>query len=717
MLTIDQRVEVLLKQMSLEEKIGQLNQYNWKAIDERTRSGSLLNEIREGKVGSFFNVSGTEQLAAIQKIAVEQSRLKVPLLFAHDIIHGYKTIFPVPLAEAATWDLDLIEKSARIAAIEASAAGLHWTFAPMVDIARDPRWGRIMEGAGEDPYLGSLIAAARVRGFQCSDLSRPDTILACAKHFAAYGAAEAGREYNTTDMSLLRLWEVYLPPFKAAVDAGVATVMNSFNELNGIPSSANKYLVTDVLKNKWEFDGFVISDYKAFFELIAHGYAEDRAHAADLAINAGSDMDMQSGVFTDHLAGLVTSGRVKQERLDDAVRRVLKAKFALGLFDDPYRYCDPDREKKLILHPDHIKFAREIAAKSIVLLKNDNKTLPLKKDVKTIAVIGALADSKIDMLGSWHAEGDSDVVVTILEGIKAKVAPGTTVLFAPGYQLHGVAGADQIDYAVETAERADLVILTVGENGDMTGECTSRADIGLPYNQDDLAAEIAKLNVPTVVLLANGRPLTVKNLRDSFPAILETWFLGTQAGNAVADVLFGDVNPSGKLPVTFPLALGQVPICYNHKNTGRPLHAKDTPVHASMYSDIPNDPLYPFGFGLSYTTFEYSDVRLNKTAIKNGESLRVSVTVKNTGRLAGDEIVQVYIRDLVASVTRPVKELKRFCKIRIEPGQSRNVEFFLTASDLAFCDQDLNFKTEPGRFVVFVGPNSRDLKQASFGLE
>jgi len=715
--TIDEKVEKLLRQMTLEEKVGQLNQYDWNAVRSKTRDALLQREIKEGKVGSFLNIDGAKAIKDLQKIAVEQSRLGIPIIFGLDVIHGYKTVFPVPLAEAASWDIEAIEKSARIAAIEASAAGINWTFAPMVDIARDPRWGRIMEGAGEDPYLGSLIAAARVRGFQGANLAQPDTILACAKHYAAYGAAEAGREYNTADMSLIRLWEVYLPPFKAAVDAGVGSVMLGFNELNGIPTSANKYLVTDVLKNKWRFPGFTVSDYGSFSELINHGYAADRAGAAELSINAGGDMDMQSRIYIEYLPGLVRNGRVKEDQINDSVRRILTMKFKLGLFDDPYRYCSEQREKELLLAPDHIKAAREIARKCIVLLKNDGRLLPLKKDIKTIAVIGSLADSKVDILGGWAAQGDREAPVSLLQALKERLGDNTAILYEPGYKQYGYTTDEMIDLAVHAAKQADLTILAIGENGNMSGECASRADIGLPHDQPKLADAIAKLNKPTVVVLMNGRPLTIKAVHDGFPAILETWFLGTQAGPAVTDVLFGDYNPSGKLPVTFPLVLGQVPIYYAQKNTGRPAPPVNPPWGTSKYSDVPNDPLYPFGFGLSYTTFEYSDVNLSADKIKMGQSLQVSTTVKNAGSVAGEEVVQLYIRDLVASVTKPVKELRGFQKISLKPGEAKNVTFTLTTADLAFYDNDMNFKAEPGKFKVFVGADSKAVKEASFYLE
>ena len=715
--SIERRVDAMLRRMSLEEKIGQLNQYDW-SIVKTLNSGSFVEkEIKKGRVGSLLNIHGAKKTRDIQKIAVEKSRLGIPVLFATDVIHGYKTIFPIPLGEAASWDLEAIEKSARTAAVEASAAGLHWTFAPMVDISRDPRWGRVMEGAGEDPYLGSRIAAARVRGFQGRKPGEAGTILACAKHFAGYGAVEAGKEYNTVIISKRNLREVYLPPFKAAVDAGVATVMNSFSDFDGVPASGSRYLVHDILKTEWGFKGFTVSDYGSFWEMIVHGVAANRYEAAELAMNAGSDMDMQSKVYIDNLANLVKDGKIKESQIDDAVRRVLRMKFQMGLFDDPYRYCDQQREKELLLCAKHLEAARDVARKSIVLLKNEGNLLPLKKDIKTIAVIGQLADSKVDMFGNWYAEGDVSSAVTLLTGIRDKVGGQARILYAQGYEKYGAGTDELIDKAADTAKQADVIVLVIGENGNMSGECASRANPVLPGREEDLVRAIHKTGKPTVVVLMNGRPLIINQVSENMQAILETWFLGTQAGNAVADVLFGDYNPSGKLPMSFPCAVGQIPVYYSYKNTGKPSVRGGPAWGVSKYSDIPNEPLYPFGFGLSYTTFEYSDVKLSKNRIKINEPLEIKVTVKNTGQVEGEEVVQLYIRDLVASVTRPVKELKGFQKINLSAGESKEVVFTLTSADLAFYDRDMNFRAEPGEFKVFVGTNSQDVKEASFYLE
>ena len=719
---IEKQVNLLLQKMTLEEKIGQLNQYSgaWAQTgpDRSEReTDPKYKDVVKGRVGSFLNVAGAKETRALQKVAVEKSRLGVPLLFGLDVIHGYKTIFPVPIAEAASWDLEAIERSARIAATEAAATGIHWTFAPMVDIARDPRWGRIVEGAGEDTYLGCQIAAARVRGFQGKDLAATNTILACAKHFAAYGAVEAGREYNTVTLSRRILREVYLPPFKAAIDAGAATVMTAFNDVDGIPASGSAFLLRDILKGEWGFDGFVISDYNAFAEMILHGVAKDRSQAAELAIIAGSDMDMASDVFIDCLSDLVKSNRIKEELIDDAVRRILRLKFELGLFENPYRYCDEGREKKILLHPDHLEASRDMARKSIVLLKNEGDILPLKKDINTIAIIGPLAHSKRNMMGCWKADGDSSDVVTLLEGIRDKLSTDTKILYDKGCNVWRPTRPERITRAVQKASQADVIILAVGESANMTGERASRAYLDLPGEQKKLMQAIHQLGLPTVVVLMGGRPMTINWMSDNMPALLETWLLGTQAGNAIADVLFGDYNPSGKLPVSFPYAVGQIPVYYNHKNTGRPFTPETTEWGVSIYSDIPNEPLYPFGFGLSYIQFEYSDIRLNKQKIKMDENLEISVTVRNSGALAGEEVVQLYVRDMVGSVTRPVKELKGFQKIYLKEGESKEVRFTLRSADLAFYDKDMHFKAEPGDFKVFVGTNSRDVLETDFVLE
>ena len=713
---IEKKIDQLLAKMTLEEKIGQMTQYNGnssvtgpiKAIP------SQVEDIKNGKVGSMLNVTGAENTRELQKLAVENSRLKIPLIFGLDVIHGYKTIFPIPLAEAASWDLKAIEESARIGAIEATSAGINWTFAPMVDIASDPRWGRVMEGAGEDPYYGSLVTAARVRGFQGSDLSNENSLVACAKHFAGYGAVEGGREYNTVDMSRRRMNEIYLRPFKAAVDAGVGTLMNAFNEFEGIPATANSYLLRDILKGQWKFKGFVVSDWNSIGELVVHGVAKDDAEAAQLAITAGNDMDMCTAAYRNHLADLVKSGKVDVKLVDDAVRRILRIKFRLGLFDNPYKNCDPVLEKKMLLNPDHLAASRDVARKSIVLLKNQGQILPLSPDVKTIAVIGPLADSKNDMLGFWSAQGEGKDVVTVLEGIKAAVSPETKVLYQKGCDINDTK-TPVYDDAIATALEADVVVMAMGEERDMTGEASSHANIGIPGKQEELLGYLLKTGKPVVVVLMNGRPLVIPELAKNAPAILETWFLGTEAGNAIADVLFGKYNPSGKLPMSFPVAVGQIPVYYNHENTGRP-ELPNSDRWISHYLDIPNEPVFPFGFGLSYTTFEYSGMKLDKTSMGMNDSIQVSVSVKNTGKYDGEEVVQLYVRDLVGSVTRPVKELKGFKKLMIKTGETADVTFSLKASDLAFFTKDMSFKAEPGDFKVFVGTNSVDCKEAAFTL-
>jgi beta-glucosidase len=706
---LDNNIEKLLSEMTLEEKIGQMNQYNY-----NPNASGLTDDIKKGLVGSLLNVSGAEKTRDLQKVAMENSRMKIPLLFGLDVIHGYKTIFPVPLGESSSWDLQAIETAARVAATEAAAAGIHWTFAPMVDIARDPRWGRIMEGAGEDPYLGSLIAAARVKGFQGNNLKDDNTIAACAKHFAAYGAAEGGRDYNTVNISDRVLYETYLPPFKAAVDAGVETFMNAFNELDGVPATGNQNLVNRVLRKEWNFDGFVVSDWNSIGEMIAHGVANNKNEAAQLAVNAGSDMDMESGAYREQLVKLVQDGKVSEKSINEAVRRILRVKFRLGLFEDPYKYCDEKREKKLLLSAEHLAVARDVARKSIVLLGNKKKVLPLNTAIKSIAVIGPLADSKRDMVGNWRAMGDPKDAVTLLEGIKAQVPSTTKVVYEKGCSITG--DTTDIPAAVKAARKADVVILAIGEHKNMSGEAHSRGDISIPGHQEELAAELFKLNKPVVVVVMNGRPLTIPWLAENAPCLLECWFLGTQAGHAIADVIFGKYNPSGKLTTTFPYSAGQIPMYYNHKSTGRP-KVDETNMWVSRYEDIPNDPVFPFGFGLSYTTFSYSDIQLSSNEIGMTDTLKVSVDIKNTGIYDGEEVVQLYIRDLVGSVTRPIKELKGFKKIQLKAGESKNVSFNICSSDLAFFTRDMSFKAEVGDFKVFVGTNSVDVKEAAFTLK
>jgi beta-glucosidase len=701
---IDARVDSVLNLMTIEEKVGQLTLYTSDLdVTGPTIRAGYKEDIKAGKVGAIFNAFTPKFTRDLQEVAVKETRLHIPLLFGYDVIHGHKTIFPIPLGEAASWDLDAIERSARIAAEEASADGLHWAYSPMVDIARDPRWGRVMEGAGEDTYLGSLIAAARVKGIQGNGIGELNSVAACVKHFAAYGAAQAGRDYHTVDMSDRVLRETYLPPYKAAIDAGAATVMTSFNELDGTPATANKFLMEDLLRKEWGFKGFVVTDYTSIMEMLNHGNVADSADAAAATINAGVDMDMQAGFFQYELPALVKSGKVSEEVLNTAVRRVLRIKFELGLFDDPYRYSNEQRAKETIMKKEFRKAARDDARKSIVLLKN-NGVLPLSKATKTIAVIGPLGMSKIDMIGAWSAAGKGDSAVSIFEGIKTKV-PGARVLYAKGCNVND----DSTKYfaeAVSVARQADVVIMSVGEAAWMSGEASSRGILDLPGAQQKLVEEVHKTGKPVVVLLSNGRPLTIPWIDKNIPAVVETWYLGTEAGNAIADVLFGDYNPTGKLPMTFPYSIGQVPIFYSAKNTGRPRDPNNK--YTSKYLDIPNDPLYPFGFGLSYTTFEYGEISINN----NDFSIRIT----NNGNVAGTETAQLYVRDMVGSVTRPLKELKGFQKVTLGPGEFKDVVFTLKPEDLAFYRKDMTFGFEPGRFKVFIGTNSRDVKEADFEL-
>ncbi|HUP46507.1 MAG TPA: beta-glucosidase BglX, partial [Thermoanaerobaculia bacterium] len=646
--TVDEKVDALLAKMTLEEKIGQLLQFT-----PGTERGKPW--IAAGTAGCIFNTGGAANLNELQRNAMEKSRLKIPVLFAHDVIHGYRTIFPIPLGIAATWDPPSAELAARIAAREAAAAGIRWTFAPMVDIARDPRWGRIAEGAGEDPFLGSAFAAAYVRGFQGGDLSAPDSILACAKHFAAYGAAEAGRDYNTVDMSEKNLREVYLPPFKAAVDAGVWTIMTAFNTLNGVPASVNSYLLRDILREEWNFRGFIDSDYEAIEQTIDHGTAATPQDAALQAIRAGVDMDMIDAAYVT-LADAVREGTLPVSTIDESVRRILRAKFELGLFDRPY--VDESREKQVTMTAEHLEASRRIAQKSIVLLKNERGILPLSKNVKTLAVIGPLAGSREDMLGSWFAHGKGEEAVSLLEGIRAKVSPQTQVIHEKGTGV--LEGSDEeIAQAVAAARKADVVLLVLGEEGKMSGEARSRVSLDLPGRQQELLEAVASTGKPVALVAMSGRPLTIGWAAENVPAILWPWFPGTQGGHAIADVLFGDVNPSGKLPVTFPRSVGQVPIYYNHFPTGRPVDPKNQ--YTSKYIDSPNDPLYPFGYGLSYTTFRYTDLRVTN----EGAGVKVSANVTNSGARAGDEVVQLYVNDPVATTSRPVRELKGFRRVSL----------------------------------------------------
>jgi beta-glucosidase len=705
----DQKIDSLVARMTLEEKLGQLNQLS---VDNQP-TPEQTDLVRKGLVGSFFNLTGAAATRDAQRIAVTESRLRIPLIFGHDVIHGYRTIFPIPLGEAASWDPDAVEAAARVAAREAAAAGLHWTFAPMVDIARDPRWGRIAEGSGEDPYLGSVMAAARVRGFQGADPRTPDAVLATVKHFAAYGGAEAGRDYNTVDVSERTLREVYLPPYRAALDAGAATVMTSFNEIGGIPSTASPWLITTLLRREWGFRGLVVSDWTAVAELLNHGVAGSRAEAGKLALEAGVDMDMVSRIYVDDLPALVRTGRIPVAVVNEAVRRVLRTKAALGLFDDPYHGTTPERERAALLAPEHRQVARRVAEEAIVLLKNDRELLPLAPRVRSVAVIGPLADDKVAALGSWPGRGDARDAVTPLEGIKARAGGGSvSVLYAKGCGITDTATAGFAD-AVAVAKQAEVAVLVLGEAGDMSGEAASRADIDLPGVQQRLLEAIHATGTPIVLVLMNGRPLTIPWAAEHVPAILESWFLGIETGPALAAVLFGDVSPSGKLPVTFPRAVGQIPLYYNHKNTGRPTGPDK---YTSKYIDLPVTPLFPFGHGLSYTTFGYSDLRLSTPRIIPAGTLRVSVTVTNTGTREAAEVAQLYVHDEVASVTRPVRQLAGFRRVSLKPGEARTVDFQLTPKELGLYNKDMKWVVEPGKFRVFVGGSSVGGLEAVFGV-
>lgn len=727
-------IDGLMKKMTLEEKIGQLNLPSAGDITTgQAKSSDIAKKIREGKVGGLFNVKTVAKIKEIQRVAVEESRLKIPLLFGMDVIHGYETVFPIPLGLSCTWNLEAIEQSARIAAIEASADGINWTFSPMVDIARDPRWGRIAEGSGEDPYPGAQIAKAMVMGYQ-GNLTDNTQILACVKHFALYGAAEAGRDYNTTDMSRVRMFNEYFPPYKAAVDAGVGSVMASFNEVDGIPATANKFLMTEVLRNLWGFKGFVVTDYTGINEMIDHGMGNLQEVSA-LALQAGIDMDMVGEGFLTTLASSLKEGKVTIQQIDHACRLILEAKYILGLFDNPYKYCNESRAKTDIYTAAHRKIARSIAAESFVLLKNQDDLLPLKKG-GTIAVIGPLADNKRNMPGTWSVAANFDNAISVLTGIKEVAGTEANVLYAKGSfldddslfeQRAGMFGKDfsrdgktkqqLMDEALAVAARADVIIAAVGESSEMSGESSSRTNIDIPRAQKDLLEALLKTGKPVIMVMFTGRPLTIKWESENIPAILNVWFGGSEAGYAIADVLFGDVVPSGKLTSTFPQNIGQVPIYYAHKNTGRPLpEGKWFEKFRSNYLDVSNDPLYPFGYGLSYTTFSYSDVKLSSNKMSKSGKIMASVTVTNTGMLEGKEVVQLYIRDLVGSITRPVKELKGFQKINLKPGESKEVSFTITDEMLKFYNSDLKFVSEPGAFKVFIGGNSRDVKEASFQL-
>jgi beta-glucosidase len=700
------KVEALLVKMTLEEKIGQLNQYTSDrlATGPLTPNSSKYQEIKDGKVGSMLNVKGAKETHLIQKMAM-QSRLKIPLIFGLDVVHGYRVTFPIPLAEAASWDLNAIELSARIAGKETAAAGVHWTFAPMVDISRDPRWGRVMEGAGEDPYLGSLIAKARVKGFQGKGIGNLDAVMACVKHFAAYGAALAGRDYNSVDMSDRQLWETYLPPFKAALDAGAATFMNSFNDLNGIPATGNAYLQRNILKDKWNFQGFVVSDWGSISEMVAHGFAKDNTDAARLAMLAGSDMDMEGHAYLPNLANLVKEKKIDVELINDAVRRVLRKKFELGLFDDPYRFSNENREKKVLNSMENRKAALEVGEKSIVLLKNDNQLLPLSKETKKIAVIGPLGKSSTDMKGFWSVEWDNDHLVSLYEGLENKLGKRSKLLYSQGCSIKDTS-RKQFAEAIATAKQADVVIMAVGEAFDMSGEAKSRSNIHLPGVQEDLIKAIQATGKPVIVLVMAGRPLIFNWTADNANAILYTWWLGSEAGNAMANVLFGDYNPSGKLPISFPRAEGQIPVFYASKSTGRPALDEKNTNYRSAYLDLPNSPRYAFGYGLSYTNFSFNKLNLSKEKISQNDSLKVSFTLKNAGKYAGEEVVQLYVQDEVASVARPVKELKGFQKVYLNPGESKIISFTIDKDKLSFYDQEMKWSAEAGTFKLMIGNSS-----------
>jgi beta-glucosidase len=737
--TIDPKMKLfiddLMKKMTLDEKLGQLNLPGAGDITTGQAGNSdIAPKIKKGLVGGLFNIKSVEKIRDVQKVAVENSRLKIPLIFGMDVIHGYQTVFPIPLALSCSWNMAAIEKSARIAATEASADGICWTFSPMVDLARDPRWGRIAEGGGEDPYLGAQIAAAMVRGYQGDDLKKNNTIMACVKHYAMYGAAEAGRDYNTTDMSRLRMYNEYLPPYKGAVDAGVGSVMASFNEVDGIPATGNKWLLTDVLRKQWGFKGFVVTDYTGINEMVDHGMG-DLQFVTALALKAGVDMDMVGEGMLTTLKKSLDEGKVTMAQINQACRRILEAKYKLGLFDDPYKYCDVNRAKTEVFTPANRKAAREIATETFVLLKNQNNLLPLQKK-GTIALIGPLADSKENMPGTWSVAAEFDKSISLLAGLKNAVGDKANILYAKGSNLDadvafeeraGMFGkaigrdnrpaADIIAEAVAIANQSDVVVAALGESAEMSGECSSRTNLEMPGVQQDLLKALLKTGKPVVLVLFTGRPLVLKWENENVPAILNVWFAGSEAGDAIADVLFGDVNPSGKLTTTFPQNVGQVPIYYAHKNTGRPLgEGKWFEKFRSNYLDVSNDPVYPFGYGLSYTTFSYSDIKLSAASMTANQTITASVMVTNTGSRKGKEVVQLYIRDLVGSITRPVKELKGFQKIELNAGESKEVKFTISVNDLKFYNSDLKWVAEPGDFKVFIGTSSANVKEASFKL-
>ncbi len=725
----------LMSKMTLDEKIGQLNlPAAGKIQTGEAKSSNVAQKIIDGKVGAIFNLDSASTIREVQEIAVNKSRLKIPLIFGMDVIHGYKTTFPIPLALASSWDMNLIEKMARISAQEASSDGICWTFSPMVDIARDPRWGRIAEGAGEDAFLGSKIAQAYVKGYQGDDLSKNNTILACVKHFALYGAAEAGRDYNSTDMSLNRMYNEYLPPYKAAFDAGAGSAMSSFNDINGVPATANRWLMTDLLRKQWGFNGFVVTDYTAIDELVQHGIGDIQTVAAR-ALHAGIDMDMVGESFVNTLKTSLQEGKITEDEINLACRRILEAKYDLGLFQDPYKYCDPKRPEKELTTPENLKAAREIASQTFVLLKNQNQLLPLKKELK-IALIGPLANKRYDMVGMWAVASDHKKTVSVLQGFKNVLGEKAKIQYAKGCNITddkkldasihwGKSSIDSVKSpeqlrkeALKIAKKSDVIIAVMGEGAEMSGESASRSEISLPESQQILLKELVKTGKPVVLVLFTGRPLAIKWENENIPAILNVWFGGTEAGNAVADAVFGNVNPSGKLTVTFPQNLGQIPIYYNHKNTGRPLEeGKWFQKYRSNYLDVSNEPLYPFGYGLSYTTFDYTNFNLDKTQLKGNEMLKASVTLTNTGKYDGAEVAQLYIRDVVGSITRPVKELKGFQKVFLKVGESKTITFEITPELLKFYNNDLVYDWEAGEFQIMIGGNSNDVSVKSVNCE
>ncbi len=722
---ISRKVESLLSEMTLEEKVGQLVLFtsDWD-VTGPTMKADYLDDIRSGRCGNVFNAHTAEYVRSIQEVAVNETRLGIPVLFGYDVIHGYKTEFPISLGESASWNIALIREAASVAAAESAAAGLKWTFAPMCDVCVDPRWGRISEGAGEDPFLASEISAARVRGFQGESLDDTLSVLACVKHFAAYGAAQAGRDYHTVDMSERRLREMYLPPYKAAVDAGALSVMNSFNELDGVPATANTHLLKDILRDEWGFGGFVVTDYTSINEMVPHGYARDEKHAGELAMHAGVDMDLQGAVYYDHLKALVEEGRVSEDELDNAVRRVLTLKYRLGLFDDPFKYCSPEREKAVVYSEANLDAAYRMACESFVLLKNDGDVLPFAKGEK-IAVIGSLAASADDLLGSWRAASETARTQSLLDALR-EYNGKDNIVYAPGYDYFKSDSEAGFSDALSAARRSDCVLLVLGEKASWSGEAKSRADISLPKVQTRLLEEVCKTGKPVAVVLMSGRPLTIEKESGMAGALLQTWFAGSMGGKAIAATVFGDNNPSGKLPVTFPRSVGQIPIYYYMKNTGRPttvpnleeknIYAPAPEEYKSMYIDCPNKPLYAFGHGLSYTSFEYSPIRLSSDIMSADGRMTASVTVKNVGKTSGSEVVQLYIRDKVGSVTRPVKELKAFRKIKLAPGESTDVEFEITPAMLSFWRADMTFGFEPGEFTLFIGTASDNTVETDFEL-